>query len=267
MKKIITKIVSALIIVAIIFPLLIIFVLSFSKNWRWANIIPKDFGLRSWKYFFDPKAKSLTALFNSFIISIVVTFFTFVITLPAAKSLAFYKFKFKKMIEALFFVPIIIPPVSIAMGLHVEFIKLNLANNFFGVILINILPCIPYAFFILKSGFVLMGEEIELQAKTLGANSLQVLLYVTIPILLPSIITASVMVFIVSFSQYFLSFCIGGGQVLTFPILMIPFIQSGDRMLGSVFSFVFIIVMFFILLVSEIFIKSIYKQKQGRKNA
>lgn len=267
MKKIITKIIITLIVVAIIFPLVIIFVLSFSKNWRWANIIPKDFGLRSWKYFFDPKTKSLTALFNSFVISIAVTFFTFIITLPAAKSLAFYKFKFKKIIEALFFAPMIIPPVAIAMGLHIEFIKLNLANNFLGVILINIFPCVPYAFFILKSGFVLMGKEIELQAKTLGANSLQVLFYITIPVLLPSIITATVLVFIVSFSQYFLSFCIGGGRVLTFPILMIPFIQSGDRMLGSVFSFVFVCAMFFILLVAEIFVKSIYKKSQGIKDA
>lgn len=248
--------------IIIVFPQIMLLVLSFAKNWRWPNILPKEFSSRSWKHFFNPASKSLKALLSSTLVSICTTFLTFFITLPAAKSISFYNFRFKKFFTLLFFLPLIIPPVTIAMGLHIQFIKLNLANSFFGVVFINIFPCIPYAFFILKSGFDLLGQEFELQAKTLGANSLEVLIFITLPLLFPSILTASVMVFIISFSQYFLTFCIGGGQIITFPLLMIPFIQSGDRMLGSVFSIVFIFVMFLLLIITENIIKSIYKKRK-----
>lgn len=267
MKNLVIKITTIIICLCIILPLVLILVLSFSKNWRWPAVLPKHFGLRSWSYFFNPTAKNLQAIFNSYIISIAVTILTFAITLPAAKVIAFYRFRIKRFFELLFFIPLIIPPVTIGMGLHIEFIKLNLANSFLGVILINIFPCIPYSFFILKSGFVLMGKEMELQAKTLGANSMQVLFSVTLPLLLPSIITASVTVFIISFSQYFLTFCIGGGKILTFPLLMIPFIQSGDRMLGSAFSTVFITSLILILFFSEKLLASLYKKRFGEKNA
>ncbi|MEL3903641.1 MAG: ABC transporter permease subunit [Treponemataceae bacterium] len=267
MKNRFSKIIVGMFFFCILFPLVLIFILSFAKNWRWPLLFPKNFGLRSWKYFFDVKTKSLIALGNSCVISLAVTILTFAITMPAAKAAAFYQFKLKRFFELLFFLPLVIPPVTLAMGLHIEFIKLNLANNFFGVILINIFPCIPYSFFILKSGFALMGETIELQAKTLGANPFQVLYTVTLPLLLPSIITAAVMLFIISFSQYFLSFCIGGGRVLTFPILMVPFIQSGDRMLGCTFSVVFIIVLFLIMHISEKLIARLYKKRFGAVDA
>lgn len=46
--------------------------------------------------------------------------------------------------------------------------------------------------------------------------------------------------YIVSFSQYFLTLLIGGGQVKTFTIVMVPLLQGGNRNIASVYSTVFL---------------------------
>lgn len=53
-------------------------------------------------------------------------------------------------------------------------------------------------------------------------------------------LSAFSMAYIVSFSQYFLTLLIGGGKVKTFTIVMVPYLQSGDRNIASVYSAVFL---------------------------
>jgi putative spermidine/putrescine transport system permease protein len=81
--------------------------------------------------------------------------------------------------------------------------------------------------------------------------------------ILPGIISAGSMAFIVSFSQYFLTFLIGGGKVITFSMLLFPFVQSGDRMVGSVYSVVFILTTFIFLMIIEKLMRRFYKGKLG----
>ncbi len=64
------------------------------------------------------------------------------------------------------------------------------------------------------------------------------------------------MTFVISFSQYFLTFLIGGGHVITYPIVMFPFIQSGDRTIASSFSLIFIVTSLIYLLIINKCIKS-----------
>ncbi|WP_353094880.1 ABC transporter permease subunit [Tissierella praeacuta] len=255
------KIIIGLFLSFLLLPLAIIFIWSFAKNWPWPKIFPENFGLRGWLYFLNPSSNSILVLLFSMFLSFVVTVITLIITIPAAKALALYKFKGKKLVELLIFAPIIVPTVTVAMGIHLQFIKMGLANTFLGVVMIHLIPCIPYSTRILKSVFEIIGEDMELQAKVLGANAFQVFYHITFPMLLPGIISAGSMVFIVSFSQYFLTFLIGGGRIITFSMLMFPYIQSGDRMMGSVYSIVFIFTTLIFLIMVEKITNKFYKDR------
>jgi len=245
----------------LLLPLIVIVTWSFTNQWPWPQLIPTSFGLRGWEYFFSETSKSIYTLIFSVGLSAVVTLLTIIITIPASKALALYNFKGKKFFDILIFLPIIVPMVAVAMGIHIQFIRWGLANTVLGVIIIHIIPCIPYAVRILKSVYELVGEQMELQARNLGATKWQTFVYVSLPMILPGIVSAGSLVFIVSFSQYFLTFLIGGGQVTTFTMIMFPFIQSGDRMLGSVYSVVFVITTLICLLIVEKLTNKFYKSK------
>lgn len=245
----------------LLLPLITILIWAFTKRWPWPDLIPTDFGLRGWAYLLDPRSNSLANLLYSILLSLVVSILTLIITVPAAKALVHYDFKFKKQIEILTFLPIIVPSLTVAMGIHLQFIRMGIANTFIGVVLIHIIPCIPYSLRILQSVFNIIGNQMENQARVLGASPLQTLLYVMLPMLLPGMISAGGMVFIVSFSQYFLTMLIGGGRIITFPMVMFPFIQSGDRMLGAVYSMVFILTTLVILIIVEKIMKKFYGER------
>lgn len=241
------------------FPLIILILWSFSKLWSWPNLLPQTMGLRAFKYIIDPRNNSLKVLGFSVWLSFIVTIVTLAISIPAAKALGVYEFKGKGFFKIFILAPIIVPPVAVTMGIHVTFIKIGLANTFLGVLLVHLIPCLPYAIRILTDVFEIIGEAMEMQARVLGANSIQTFLSVTLPLLGPGLISAGSLVFIVSFSQYFLTFLIGGGKIITFSMLMFPYIQSGDRMMASAYSIVFMSTTLLVLIIMEKVVKSYYK--------
>ena len=92
------KVIMYAIIFLLIFPLIILGIWSFLKIWPWPSLIPKDFGIRGFKYILDPSKKSLRVLCFSVCLSSVVTFITLLISIPAAKALGVYNFKGTKFV-------------------------------------------------------------------------------------------------------------------------------------------------------------------------
>lgn len=255
------KIIIELAIIAFIFPLIILGIWSVTGSWIYPSLLPQSYSLRGFQYILS--LDNIAILINSIVLSILVVFINIVISIPAAKALSLYNFKGKKFFELLVLSPVIIPIISIAMGVHIFFIKLKLANTYLGVVIINILPCIPYAVRIISDVYKLVGDKLEIQAKMLGASNINVFRYVTLPLLLPGILGASSMCFIIVFSQYFLTMLIGGGTVITYPMIMFPYIQSGDRVIGAMYSIVFLVASIIVLILIEKRIKIYYKNSSS----
>lgn len=261
MRQLVWKLSLAILVAIMILPLLIVVLWSFTQQWPFPNLIPEVIGLRGYRYLFSPEAKTLSTLASSVCLSSCVMFITLMISLPAAKAFGCYQFKGKKMLYYFFLMPLIVPPLTVAMGIHVAFIRLGLANSCLGVVLVHLISGLPYAVRILTGVYELMGEQMEMQAKVLGASKFQTLRHVTLPLLAPALVSSGSLVFIISFSQYFITFLIGGGRVVTFAMVMFPYIQSGDRMMASVYSLTFIAVTLGVLLIVERLVKQIYKNE------
>ena len=83
-----------------------------------------------------------------------------------------------------------------------------------------------------------VGIALEEQARVLGAGSFQAFRRTTLPMLVPVILSAVSMSYIVSFSQYFLTLLLGGGRVKTFAVVMGSYLQSG-RNIACIYSILF----------------------------
>ncbi|MDZ7673101.1 MAG: ABC transporter permease subunit [Halanaerobiales bacterium] len=242
------------IVLFLVVPLLVLFIWSFTKGWAWPSLIPQAFTLQGWEYLFSASSNALEALKMSFITGIGVTIIAIAVSVPAGKALGIYDFPGKKYMKIIVLAPIIIPPLAVTMGIHITFMKSNLTDTVLGVMLVHLIPTIPYSIRILTHVFEAVGNKLEAQAQVLGANTWQRFIHVTLPLIYPGIFSAGVMVFIVSFSQYFLTFLIGGGRVVTFPMVLFPLVESGDRMLASVYSWVFIVsALLFTMLMERVF--------------
>ena len=127
------------------------------------------------------------------------------------------------------------------MGVHGLFLRYGLVETMAGVILVHLIPAVPYAILMLAGSFSRLDPELEAQARTLGATPLAVLRYVTLPAIAPGMAVAAAFAFLISWSQYLMTVLIGGGRVLTLPLTLVAFQRGGDEAISSALSIVFLI--------------------------
>ena len=77
--------------------------------------------------------------------------------------------------------PVIVPGIAVALGLHSVFIQLGLTNTLAGVMLVHLVPTLPYMTLVMAGIFANYDPAFEQQARSLGASPLQTFRHVTLP--------------------------------------------------------------------------------------
>ncbi len=221
-------------------PLISLGIWAFSQRWLFPALLPTEWGLRAWRYALAPGTRVTEAFTNSLAVALVVTVLSTLIALPAGRALGMARFRGKTLVEFLILAPTVVPAFAAAMGIQVLFIRYGLADTLAGVVLVHLIPTVPYAVLILAGTFANYNVDYEHQARVLGAGPWTVFWRVTLPSILPGIIVAALFTFLISWSQYLLTLLVGGGQVITLPVLLLAFANSGDYAITSALSVIFI---------------------------
>lgn len=240
-KKIkVVHIVCGVMAAVILLPAAIMLVWVFTERWAWPDLVPQVFSMRALEEVLGRKEQLAGVFLSSIGISAAVAALSAAVALMTARALVLYDFPGKKLMAFFTILPFMVPATVFAMGVQVTFIRLGLNNTVPGVILAHLICSLPYAVRLIQDGSEAVGDRLEEQARVLGASGRQAFLRVTLPLLAPVILSAVSMSYIVSFSQYFLTLLIGGGNVRTFTIIMVPYLQGGDRNIACVYSAVFL---------------------------
>ena len=224
---------------------------SVSFRWFYPDIVPTELSWRAWEYVFSPTNDVFGALLDTTLIALLVTMLSILVGVPAGRALGLHEFRGKRLVELLILAPIIVPGLAVALGIHMYFIKYGLANTLVGVALVHLIPTLPYMTLVMAGVFANYDPEFEEQARSLGAGPIRTLRHVTIPAIFPGIVVGSLFTFLISWSQYILTLLIGGGQIITLPLLLLNFARSGDNAVAGALSVVFIIPGMFVLLLSS----------------
>lgn len=236
---------------SVILPFLPLMLWSISEKWFYPALLPQSFGPRAWSYVLGTAGNQIaTGFLTSFSLAVVTTAVSLLFGIPAGRALGLYQFKGKRLCSLLFTLPIIVPPLSVSMGLHRWFIQLNLAETFIGLVFIHLTFCLPYTIFVIWAVFTDYDPDFEDQARSLGASSTRIVFQVMGPMIMPGITIAALFSFLLSWSQYLSTLIIGGGKYLTLPILLFSLMDSGDRPVASAVSLVFVLPAFLALMAS-----------------
>jgi putative spermidine/putrescine transport system permease protein len=221
-------------------PIGTILVGSVALRWFWPSLLPAGWTLRAWSYVVSGSGGIGTALVTSTALALAVTVLAVACALPAARALALHTFRGKRVVLFALLLPMLAPPLAAAMGLHAVFLQAGLADSFLGVVLVHLIPAVPYATFVLAGTFSGFDPDWEEQARTLGANPWSVWTRITLPAIAPGLALAAILAFVVSWSQYVLTLLIGGGRVLTVPLMLVAFQRGGDEAVAAALSIVFV---------------------------
>ncbi|MFV0458324.1 MAG: ABC transporter permease [Actinomycetales bacterium] len=72
----------------------------------------------------------------------------------------------------------------------------------------------------MRAGYADIDPEAEYQARSLGARPLRAFLTATVPALRPSLLAATIISFLVGWSDYVITVVVGGGHLMTVPMLL-----------------------------------------------
>lgn len=162
---------------------------------------------------FQPSLDSFTAIFSSplqfqplVINSLLVSSGTVVIAIPLAvmAAYAFSRFDFKGRQPLLIWVLVtqFLPPVVVVLPFFSLFRRLQLIDTRTALIWVNLAIVLPYSIWMIKGFVDALPTEIEQAALVDGCNDFQVLRYITLPLLAPSIITTAVFSFILAWNEF-----------------------------------------------------------------
>ena len=233
-----------------VLPVIVLLLNAFSSSWSFPEILPATYDLRSLRYLMQHWHDIALSLLSSCLYSMGTILLTFFMTILPAKLFARSSFAGKNLLEGLLLAPALIPPMAFAMGAHLVFLRLGIADTVWGVILILAMVSYPYMLRALTAGYQAYGENFALCARNLGASSFRILLTVELPQLLPALLAGATIVFLVAFSEYFLVFLVGGGSVPSYSGYIFPLLNSSDKSVASLLTLVFLAlpIVFFVII-------------------
>ncbi len=220
-------VIGALLSLWLVLPLVPMAIAAFGRGWRFPDLLPRAASLAGWQAALAPRSGLVEALATTLAIAALATLGATLIGLPAGAALGRRRFRGRGLVLALVTAPLIVPAIAVAPGLHEAFIRAGLTNTIGAVALAHLIPTIPYMTLIMTAAFARLDPDLAAQARTLGASPAQAFRHVTLPALRPSLLAGALFVFLVSWGQYLLTLMIGGGRVMTLPLLLNAFAASG----------------------------------------
>ena len=171
----------------------------------------------STRIFFEPTLRNFTKLFADpwnfeplVVNSIVISTATVLIAVPLATMGAYafsrYRFRGSDLLLVAVLASQFLPGVVVILPFFIQFRNLGLLDTRTAIIIVHLSFAIPFATWLLKGFIDALPEEIEEAALVDGANEWKALRYVTVPLLMPGIVTAAVFTFILSWNEFLFAF-------------------------------------------------------------
>ena len=256
----ILKTVLLLLLVCIFVPLAVMVLWSVTERWPWPDLLPERLTLRTVKELFFGSASLPKLLLSSISLGLTVAALGTVIGIMTARATELYSFRGRGLVRFGTWLPLLVPGTVFAMGIQITLIRLGLSDTIAGVVLVHLTAALPYCITIMTDVTRAVGVKLEEQAMVLGAGPWRAFLQVTLPGLLPGVLSSVSMGFVMSYSQYFTTLMVGGGRVKTIALVLVPYIQSGDRALSSVYSVAFVASALAVFFVFEGIIRKLQKE-------
>src|SRR5215470_2054129 len=143
-----------------------------------------------------------------------------------ALALDRYEFRFKRTLEAILLSPLVIPHFTVGLGFLILAAQVGLSRGFAVVVVCHVVLVLP---FVLRSVYVSLrnlDQSYELAAASLGASPARVLVTVTLPLLLPGLVSGWLFAAILSFNEFTASLFVTSQRTQTLPVAMYNYVRE-----------------------------------------
>jgi spermidine/putrescine transport system permease protein len=162
------------------------------------------------------------------------------------------KSKANNFIANLSLFPLMIPEIILGMVFLATFSAMNLPFGMLTLVIAHTTFCVPYIFMTVRARLAGMDPSIEEAARDLGANSFQIFWDITLPSILPAILSGMLLSFAASFDDVVISIFVTGPTVNTLAIMIYTRMKTGVTPEINALATVILIITIGIILLSSL---------------
>ena len=233
------KLLFLILVVVILIPML------FPFFWMFMSSFKTQVDIISWppKLIFHPTMRNFNRVFreqnfllylkNSSIVGFTAVFFSLIIGIPAAYSIARFN---QKRLLMLILVARLMPGISFLMPWYIVFSRLHLMDSYVALILSHMLIALPVIVWIMSAYFETIPIEMEDSAMVDGATRQRAFLSIILPLSMPGAVTAITLSFIFSWNNFMFSQVLSMEKTRTLPIAVYNFLSYASVDWGGVMA-------------------------------
>ena len=214
----------ALITVLTYIPILLTVVYSFNASKL--TSVWEGFSLKWYRELFRDRDLG-EALINSLILAVLSCAFAVLIGTSGALGMSRRKRKLDDAVAYVSTLPIMIPEIILGMVLMAFFYMLNLPFGMLTLLIGHTVFCVPYILMEVKARLVGMDPSLEEAARDLGAGSFRAFWDITLPLIMPAVISGSLLAFAMSMDDVVISIFVTGPKVNTLPVKIYTKLKTG----------------------------------------
>lgn len=169
----------------------------------------------------------LEAMYTSLLVALISTIASTMIGTLAAVGMYRYHFRGKTALDALLYLPIVIPEIVMGISLLILFTQLHIPLGLFTLIAAHITFSVPFVVVVVKARLEGFDKSMEEAAMDLGATPWQTFLKVTLPIISPGVIASALLAFTLSIDDVIISFFVAGPGSATLPLKIFSMVKFG----------------------------------------
>jgi putative spermidine/putrescine transport system permease protein len=218
------RIFCMMVLIGLVIPIIAIIPISFTSDTMLTYPMP-GVSLRWYREFFNAVMWTLS-MKNSFIIAGATTALATALGTLAALGLTMTNLPFKGLITGIMIMPMVVPIVITAVGIYFFFAQLGLANTHFGMILAHTALASPFVVITVTATLQGFNRNQMRAGASLGAAPATVFFKITLPQILPGVISGALFAFVTSFDEVVVALFIAGPEQYTLPRQMFAGIRE-----------------------------------------
>lgn len=215
--------------IALIFIFLyipIFMVILFSFNTSKMNIVFEGFTLQWYGSFFENRTL-MESLYNTLIIAGASTAISTVIGTLGAVGLSRHKFHGKAIVDMLLYVPIVIPEIVLGVAMLSVYTLIDIPLGLVGMTIAHVTFCIPFVVISVRARLAGFDMNLEEAAMDLGANRFRTFQKITLPLIMPGVISGATLALSLSLDDVIISFFCSGPGSATLPLKILEMVKHG----------------------------------------
>ncbi|MGE0735508.1 MAG: ABC transporter permease [Alphaproteobacteria bacterium] len=233
----------------LVIPVLFTAIVSFGGT-QFIEFPPTSFSLR----WFENIAK-INQIASATLISLGIAAATAalatVLGIGAALAIVRLPFPFKPALTAFLLSPITLPVVAIGIALIQFFILIGISFTWYSLLIGHLVLVMAYPIRTMVASLTLSNPSLEEAASSLGAGPWQVFRTVTLPQLMPGMVSGFLFAFLISFDNYPISIFLVRGQLTTLPIELFNYISQNLDPTPAAFSTCYIVFISVLIFLAE----------------